>query len=104
MTRMNSIPQHYLQRARRALSRRIAATLVECMANTDAPFNAIAGRIDQDEDALRRWLYSLVDGADTNLDRVSDFCLAMGVELEFSIRPCSFLVDAPSETETAAAQ
>lgn len=97
------ISQHLLERARRAATKRIAACCILCMADTDATFATIANRIGKKEDALRGWLHGLIDGTENSSDmnKFSDFLLAMGAEPVFSVQPCSFLND-PTPEQAAA--
>jgi hypothetical protein len=86
------IAQPLLDRARRQAKRRIAACLVNCMADTDTSFEQIAKRLGRKEETVRRWLDELVDAKPSaNLDEVSDFLLAMAAELVFTAQPCPWL-------------
>lgn len=96
---IDPIPKELLERGRRATARRVAAALINLMADSDADFAHIGQRIDRSEQAVRGWLHDMIEGnaGTVGLDEISDFCLAMAAEPDFTIRPCSFLVSADGE-------
>lgn len=77
-----------LLRARRLLTRRVAAALMAAMAETDSSFEQMAHRLGMKSDVLlRSWFHSLVDGDSKNvpLDVISDMFLGCGVQLSHQI-------------------
>lgn len=87
--------------ARRRLKRRVAAMLVRAMAETDMTFEQIAERVGQKPDQARKYVHDLIDGVGTELNMISDICLALDCEPEFSMkrvemRPAS-VPDKPAE-------
>lgn len=81
-----AIPKELLEKARRVTCRRIAAAVVQCMADTDTSFTEMAVRLDRKEETVRGWLTKLTDGESIDLDSVSDMMTAMGAELAYSIQ------------------
>jgi hypothetical protein len=71
------------------MCRSLAAVIVQAMADTDTNFTTMAFRIGQKESTVRRWLEKLIDGEDDGLalNNLSDMTLAMGCEIDFSVRP-----------------
>ena len=80
------IAEETFSQARRALSRRVAAELVKCMAETDSDFAFMAVRLGKDEQWVRAHLYGLIDGQSRSLDVVSDLALAMGATWAVSVQ------------------
>lgn len=83
------IQEEDLAIARRKFARQVAASIIAAMAETDASFATISNRINKPEAELVAWMHRLLDGdgGQAFLDQVSDIFLAMGYELEFSVRP-----------------
>ena len=84
---MDAIPKEELAAACRKMARRIAAAIVQCMAETDFNFTQIAARIGKTEKDIKTWMDRLFDGdgGEASLDHVSDILLAMGAELDFAV-------------------
>jgi hypothetical protein len=85
----NPISREILDAAVRRLCRSMASAIVQAMADTDTSLTAIAFRIRQKESTVRDWLQKLIDGecSGPTLHNISDILLAMGCELDFSVRP-----------------
>lgn len=88
------------ERARRKLKRRVAAMLVRCMAEQDMSLEQIAERLGEKPDGTRKYLHDLIDGIGKELNSVSDLCLALDCEPEFSARLREQPNPAPAATET----
>jgi hypothetical protein len=93
------IPQEELDRVLRKTCRRLAATLIRAMAETDTSFSLIAKRVGRSEWSLRRGIRRLIDGDGRGfpLDFISDFAIAMGCEIVFTLERAAVPapVDAP---------
>lgn len=84
---MDVIPKETLQWAQRRFARKIAAAVIQAMAETDCNFTQMAARIGRTEKEITGWIAKLMDGdgSGTMLDHVSDMLLAMGCELDWHI-------------------
>ncbi|MBS0175492.1 MAG: hypothetical protein JSR64_15735 [Nitrospira sp.] len=80
------IPLEILQRARRALKRRVAGYLILAMAEEDIGPDEMAEKLDEKGDKVRATLNALIEGESMPLDRMSDLALAMAREWDFSFR------------------
>ncbi len=94
------IPQEVIEAARRRLKRRVAAMIIRAMADEDCSFEVIAERLGDDPLRLRLFVHELIEGRGNSLNEVSDLCLAMGVEPQFSITRLS--PQAPDEAGPSA--
>jgi len=84
--RAEPIPREELERARRRLSRHVAAMIVEAMAETDTSLEQLDVRLAQGPGTAGRWLSGLINCTSSDLDLISDMCLAMGAEPRISFR------------------
>ncbi len=75
-----------MARARRKLKKRIAAAIINAMAETDADYAFIAKRLRDKPAKIEAWITGLITGRTKDLDEVSDLLLAMNCELEFGLR------------------
>ena len=85
--------------------RRVAATLVTCMAESDMDFAAISKRLDLKEDDVRTWLYDFIDAKSTqdDLRRMADFAFATGFMLQPSVRPVRLIAEDETVPQRTAA-
>ena len=83
------IPEERLRWARRRFARKLAAAIIHTMAETDYNFTQIAARIGRTEKEISSAVYRLLDGDGScmMMDFVSDIFLAMGCELDWSVKP-----------------
>lgn len=94
------IPKDVLIRARFAMKRRIAAMVLLAMADDDAEFANIDRRCDWKAGTARNWLNTMIDGTANDFNGVSDFCLALGREMDFQMprpSPAPSLPETPTE-------
>lgn len=93
-----------LAQVRRMTCRRIAATLVTAMAESDMDFATIAKRLGLEEATPRSWLYEFIDGKSHAEDfrRMSDFALATGHMLSCSVKPVRIVAEDQEQQRAAA--
>ena len=91
------IPKEDLDRAYRKLSRRVAALVLEVMAEHDVSFAELALRLEWSESKLRRWFSRLADGSGQDLRPFSDMAFALGTELTLSLKVFTAPAPAPAD-------
>jgi hypothetical protein len=99
------IGPHFLEQARRMTLRRVAATLVTCMAESDMDFSAISKRLDLKEEDVRAWLYEFIDAKSMqdDLRRMADFAFATGFMLQPTVKPVRLIAEDEPTPQRAAA-
>lgn len=78
-----------VEQARRRLARRVAAVLIQAMAETDKSVEDVARALEVKPERIQHRLNRLIegDGANDQIDFIADFAFACGVDLRFSIVP-----------------
>lgn len=76
-----------MARHRRKMKRRIAASIITAMAETDADYEFIAKRLGEKPETTKGWIVGLIDGESKCMDEASDLLLAMGGEFIFKLEP-----------------
>jgi hypothetical protein len=96
-----TVYEEELGRARRRLTRSVAAKLIACMAQTDASPELIAARIGVSPAKVWRTLTDLIEGrGDITLGQLADFSFAMGAEISVELVPAAQAIEA-RRAETA---
>lgn len=86
---MEPIQREEIERASRLLCRRVAATLVECMAAGDMTFSDVDAVLTRTPGWARRFVMRLADGIDGGggMRGLGEFAFACGCELAFRCDP-----------------
>jgi hypothetical protein len=80
-----NISDEKLKSARRKTSRRVAAALIAAMAETDIDYEEMGIRLGEKPETIRKWIIDFVDCKSKDLDLLSDLCLAMNAEVNFTL-------------------
>jgi hypothetical protein len=75
-----------MTKARRKLKKKLAAVIINAMAETDADYDYIAARLRMDSAKVEKEICGLITGQTKALDEVSDLMLAMGAECVISLQ------------------
>lgn len=85
------IPEEVLKAAHLRWCRRVAAQIVQAMAETGISYDEMETRIGQKPGFVKRWLNKYIDGSTREGREMTDLCCAMNVEPSLKIR----LLDPP---------
>ena len=90
---MEQIPIEVLEAARLKTKRRIAAAIIDGLAENGSSIEEVESRLNKDQGFLMNFIQSLIDGSGNSLDRMSDSATALGSELLFGLTPYQQVID-----------
>ena len=79
------IPKEQLDRACRALCRRVASAIIHAMAETDTSVTTIAYRLGKEAHEIQKQIDMLICGESLTLENISDILFALDCEVHFSL-------------------
>jgi hypothetical protein len=98
------IPDEVLKAAHLRWCRKVAAAIIQAMAETGMCYPDIEARIGQKSGWAKRWLNKYIDGTTTEGREMTDLCCALGVEPELRLhllQPPTVATAPPSEENAA---
>lgn len=97
------IPDEVLKAAHLRWCRRVAAAIIQAMAETGVTYEAIEARIGQERGWAKRWLNKYIDGTTSEGRAMTDLCCAMNCEPTLTLHhigPPAAQADASSPQES----
>jgi cyanate lyase len=94
------IPEETLAAARLKLKRRLAALIIQVMAETGMTYEDIEARIGERKGFVKRYINALIDGTSKTMDEACDLATAMDAEIVVSMQRLFRQAEAPAAEPT----
>lgn len=91
------IPLEELKAARLRMKRRVAALIIQALAESGMSYAEVEIRIGEKPGFVKRYINNLIEGRIKGMDPIPDLALGMGFEVRFTAQPLAALSNTEPE-------